>query len=231
MRTRTKRKRMVWMTSGVILASALLLYAFVFVNDKPGGLADWRMSHYMGLNGIIQIPLGKTPEDAVQQFRNYPSMQVIYREPIDGGILLFIKRFYQKDGNDLQVEYARKTWLGWKWGWGGGYGIGGSLQTKAALNYMSIPEVEGISTPFPIVFGDVLDPSVNKVTVETKGKDTGNYEAKLTDLNNENRIWFVLLPSADYTSFEIKGFNAEGKLIANKTVSDLRDSGSIDLSD
>jgi hypothetical protein len=96
-------------------------------------------SHAMGLNGKIQIPLGKNPEDAIQQFRRFPSMQVIHQQPVEGGILLFIKRFYQQDGNDLQVEYVRKTWLGWKWAWGGGFGIGESkapLQAKSALNYM-----------------------------------------------------------------------------------------------
>jgi hypothetical protein len=40
----------------------------------------------------------------------------------------------------------------------------------------------------------------------------------------------VLLPSSDSTPFDIEGFNAEGELIANKTINDPRDSGSIDLS-
>lgn len=136
-----------------------------FVNDTLGGLWDWRMSHAMGLNGTNRIPLGKTPEDAIQQFCHFPSMQVIHREPVEGGLLLFIKRFYQQDGNDLQVEYVRKTWLGWKWAWGGGYGIGGSkspMSAKSALNYMSMPKVENISTPFPMVFGDVLDSTIKK---------------------------------------------------------------------
>jgi len=136
----TKQKRLLWITSSVIVASAITLYILAFFNDTPGGLSDWRMSHAMGLNDTIRIPLGKTPEDAIQQFRDFSSMQVIHREPVDGGMLLFIKRFYEKDGNDLQVEYVRKTWFGWKWSWGGGYGIGGR-NYPTALNYMSMPEV------------------------------------------------------------------------------------------
>jgi hypothetical protein len=227
-----KQKRIVWITTGLIFTSAVLLYALAFVNDTPGGLSDWRMSHAMGLNSTIHIPLGKTSEDAIQQFRRFPSMQVIHREPVEGGILLFIKRFYQQDGSDLQVEYARKTWLGWKWAWGGGYGIGGSkppLQAKPALNYMSMPKLENISTPFPMVFGDVMDPSIKNVTVEIKGKGTGKYNAKLTGAKTGNMIWFVFLPSSDSTPFDIEGFNEEGDLIAYKTINDPRDSGSIDL--
>jgi len=70
------------------------------------------MAHAMGLSGTIHIPLSKTPDDAVQQFRGLPSMQVIHREPVEGGILLFVKRFNEEDASNLQVEYARKTWLG-----------------------------------------------------------------------------------------------------------------------
>jgi hypothetical protein len=154
------------------------------------------MSHGMRLNGTIRTPLGKTPEDAIQQFRRFPSMQVIHREPVEGGILLFIKRFYQQDGNDLQVEYVRKTWLGWKWAWGGGFGITESkspLQAKSAINYMSMPRVE-ISTPFPMVFGDVLDPSIKNVTVEIKGKRPGKYNAKLTGVKTGIRSGLCFCP-------------------------------------
>jgi hypothetical protein len=224
-----KQKRIARITIGFLFASAVLLYALVYVNDTPGGISDWRMSRAMGLNGTIHIPLGKTPEDAIQQFRRFPSMQVIHREPVEGGILLFIKRFSQQDGSDLQVEYARKTWLGWKWAWGGGYGIGGSPQAKSALNYMSIPKVDNISTPFPIVFGDVLDPTISNVTIEIKGNGTDKFNAKLTGENTENRIWFAILPSTVSTPFDIEGFNEDGDLIAYKTINDSRDSGSINV--
>jgi hypothetical protein len=224
-----RQKRIIWITTGVIFATAILLFALALINDTPGGLSDWRMSHNMGLNGTIRTPLGKTPEEAIQQFRHFPSMQVIHRESVDGGILLFIKRYYQQNGTDLQVEYARKTWLGWKWTWGGGYGIGGNnspLQAKSALTYMSMPKIDHISTPFPIVFGEVLDPSIKNVSVEIKGN---KYKAKLTGVETGHIIWFVFLPSTDSSPFDIEGFNDKGDLIAYKPTNDLRDSGSIDL--
>lgn len=229
MRILIKYKRIIWTTTTLILSSVVLFYALVFVNDRPGGLSDRRMSHAMGVSGTIHIPLSKTPDDAVQQFRGLPSMQVIHREPVEGGILLFVKRFNEKDASNLQVEYARKTWLGWKWVWGGGFAIGESLQTKSALNYMSMPKIDNISTPFPMVFGDVLDPTIMNVTVEIKGK--GKYNAKLIEVDPGKMIWFVFLPSSSSTPFDIEGFNEEGDLIAYKTINDPRDSGSIDLRD
>lgn len=222
-----KKKRVLWMITGLIVAVPLLLYAYAFINDTPGGLADRRMSRAIGLNGTMHIPLGKTPEDAVQGVRNFSSFQVVHQEPVNGGALLFIKRFYQHDGNDLQVEYVRKTWLGWKWVWGGGYGIGEGLQVKSALNYMSMPKVDNIRTPFPIVFGDVLDPSIKSVTIKIQGK--GEYKAKLTGVPSEDMIWYAFLPSSESTPFDIEGFNEEGDLIAHKTITDPNDSGTVDL--
>ncbi|WP_441913474.1 hypothetical protein [Paenibacillus sp. MCAF9] len=130
------------------------------------------------------------------------------------------------------MEYVRKTWLGWKWAWGGGYGIGGSKSPnleKSVLNYMSMSTVANISTPFPMVIGDVLDPSIKSILVKIKGNGSGKYNAKLTGIDTGHMIWFMFLPSSDFTPFDIEGFNENGDLIANKTISDQRSSGSIDL--
>ncbi|KGE17142.1 hypothetical protein PWYN_21105 [Paenibacillus wynnii] len=217
-----------WICSGLILASALLFYAIVYLYDRPGGFLDQRMSHAMGQEDTIHIPLGKTAEEAIQLFRRSPTLNVIHREPVEGGVLLFMNRIKQEVSN-LQLEYVRKTWLGWKWGWGGEFSIGSSLQSKSALNYMSIPAIKGISTPFPLVYGDVLNASIKSVTVDIKGTD--KYNAKLTKVTSEQTIWFVLLPSTASTPFNIEGYNEQGDLIAVKTISDSRDSGWIDLRD
>ncbi|GAB6990242.1 hypothetical protein [Paenibacillus pini] len=226
---RIKPKQIISWVMIVLIVALFLLYAFVVVNDKPGGLSDWRMSRVIGLKSTIRIPIGKTPDEAVQKFRMFSSMDVIHRERVDGGSILFINRSPQKEGSYLQVEYVRETWLGWKWVWGGGYGIGksDSPQAKPALNYMSMPEVENVSTPFPIVFGDILDSSIKNVTVESKS--IGKHKAKLSAINSEKRIWFVLLPSLEFIPFVIKGFNEKGELLAFKTITDPRDMGLIDL--
>jgi len=81
-----------------------------------------------------------------------------------------------------------------------------------------MPKIDNISTPFPMVFGDVLDATIMNVTVEIKGK--GKYNAKLTEVDPGKMIWFVFLPSSSSTPFEIEGFNEEGDLIAYKTIND-----------
>ncbi|MCL6604830.1 MAG: hypothetical protein K6T94_18360 [Paenibacillus sp.] len=220
---------------GVIFASVVLIYASVYTYDRPGGLSDWRMSQNMGMAGTIHIPLGETPEDAIQQFRNFMGMEVIHREPVDSGMLLFFKKNNQEENINLQVEYARKTWLGWKWGWGGGYSISKSLQADSALNYMIMPREKGLSTPFPLVFGYVLNSSIQSITVEVKGRVEGEgesqseYHAKLTKGDIGQTIWFVSLPSSTSMPFDIKGFDEKGELLAEKTITDPRDSGSVEF--
>lgn len=61
------RKRIFQLAIAVLFASAVLIYVFAYINAAPGGLSDRRMSHATGLKGTIKIPLGKTPEDAIQQ--------------------------------------------------------------------------------------------------------------------------------------------------------------------
>lgn len=225
----TKPLRWVWTATGVIVSAAILFYAFIYIYERPGGIADWRLSRALGQSETIQIPLGDTPEDAVGQFRRSPSAQMIHREAVDGGMLLFYKRLDDQDSNNLQVEYTRKTWLGWKWVWGGGYGIGNVHQAKSALNYMGIPVLKKVPTPFPIVFGDVLNPSVKKVNVEAEGTGEGTYHAQIIEIASGERIWFAFLPSAAVPSYDIKVWGDKNVLIAEKNITDLQDMGPIDL--
>jgi hypothetical protein len=222
-----RSSRLFWIGVGALLTCIILGFAYAVAKDLPGGLEDRRMSHVIG--GTIRIPLGKTPEEAVQKVRQFPVMQVIHKESVDGGVLLFIKRFYQKEGSDLQIEYVRKTWLGWKWVWGGGYGIGGSTTVKAMLNYMVMPKIEGINTPFPMVVGEVLDPSIKSVNIVVNGQRPGVYAAKSAGSEVGHTIWFSFLPLSVSPPFEIEALNARGDIVVRKTINDTRSYGPISL--
>ncbi|MGC5772112.1 hypothetical protein J4O75_07145 [Paenibacillus pabuli] len=228
-----RSKRIIRFTAIVVLLLLILATAFVYVNDRAGGLSDWRMSKAMGMRETIHIPIGKTSAEAIQKFRgNDDSLQIIHQEPVNGGMILFTHRTSQENNSNLQVEYARKILFGWKWVWGGGYSIGQSSQFTAALDYMSIPELDHISTPFPMVFGHILDPSIKRITIEIKvnGKPVVS-EAKLVEVGPEQVIWFVFLSSSATIPYEIKGFNDKGELITHKKIEDPNDSGSLILGD
>ncbi|MFD1905839.1 hypothetical protein ACFSQ7_20190 [Paenibacillus rhizoplanae] len=148
------------------------------------------MSQALGLEQTLQIPLGGSPEEAVRLFRESDSMTVVHEETVGRGALVFLTQSGQQEGGDLQVEYVRKTWLGWKWVWGAGYGPG-EEPSLAAMNYMRVPEIEQVSTPFPMVFGELLDPAIEKIIVKQKEAGTDKSEAKLITAASGRTIWFA----------------------------------------
>ncbi|WP_146217223.1 MULTISPECIES: hypothetical protein [Paenibacillus] len=138
---------------------------------------------------------------------------------------MFKQKSSQENNSNLQMEYARK-----KWAWGGGYSIGESSQFTSAMDYMSIPELSHISTPFPMLFGHILDPAIQRVTVEFEGNEERVLaEAKLVEVGPESIIWFVSLPSSATIPYEIKGFNDKGELVTHKQMDDPNGMGSMVL--
>ncbi|MFD2700596.1 hypothetical protein ACFSVM_08940 [Paenibacillus shunpengii] len=229
MTQQTKRNRMMMFTIlAVILLSAAIFYAAIFIIERPGSIADRRLSEAVGMTeGILEIPIGKTPEEAVEQFRGGSSSPyVIHQEPVDKGVLLF-KTSTRQGSENLQVEYVRNTRIGWKWVWGGGFSNHEASDEPSAVHYMSLPELKGVSTPFPMLFGYVFDPSIVRITVETM-KD-GSNEAKQIEVGPDERLWFVFLPSSADMPYEIKGYDESGEQIASKMIDDPNDSGIFDL--
>ncbi|MBD3918460.1 hypothetical protein H8B09_06815 [Paenibacillus sp. PR3] len=221
------RKRLYWIGAGILIICLFLTVAYTLVKDLPGGFADQKLSHKTGLEGTMRIPLGKTPEDAVLKFRDFKTMQVIHKESVKEGMLLFIKRFNKEEGTDLQLEFVRKTWLGWKWGWGGGFSIGSI--TNSSLDYMVMQKINGVNNPFPLVYGEVFNPSITNINIVTEGQNADVYAAKLIDAQAEHKIWLSLLPESLTTPFEIQAFNAKGDIVVRKTINDLTDSGEITI--
>lgn len=64
---------------------------------------DQRMSRAMGMSQSIRIPLGKTPDDAIQLMLNPPMSQVLHREPVDDGVLVFTSQISQLEMNHFQI--------------------------------------------------------------------------------------------------------------------------------
>ncbi|WP_454191319.1 hypothetical protein [Paenibacillus sp. Marseille-Q7038] len=216
-------KRLIWIITIVLLS--VLLFFIMFLNDRPGGFSDYRTSKALGMTSSIKIPLGKTPEEAVQKFRGNDSPnRVIYQETVEEGVLVFTNHPEKEDTTNLQVEFVRKAGLGWKWVWGGGFG---SSKSNAALIYMSMAGLNDIPTPFPLIFGNVLDPSIKSITAENN--ESGVIKAKLINIDSDKTIWFVLIPSAVVPPIEIKGFNQKGELVADGIINTFDDSNNIEL--
>ncbi|MFC3799472.1 hypothetical protein [Cohnella sp. GCM10012308] len=221
---------------GVVAALAVMILAagIGYFYEAPGGFADRRLSKAMGLNGsTLHIPIGRTPEEAVEKFRRFDTMRVVHREAVDGGVLLFIKRNIQPNGTELQVEFVRRTWLGWKWGMGGGYGIGygepGEAGVRSLLNYMTMPsKYPGVPGPYPLVVGELTDASVAGVILKTSGEKPGKYAADIVEYEPGKRFWFVLLPEFAELPYTVQALDDQGNIAAEKTLKDpVNDTGDL----
>ncbi|WP_435167546.1 hypothetical protein [Paenibacillus glycanilyticus] len=222
--------RQIWlMRTAIAIAVCLVLFiGFVYAYDRPGGIADWRLSREAGYPGTVKIPLGETPEDAVLKFRGMPEYQVLLQEKFNRGVLVFTKRNEQSDSNNnLGIDFVRKTWLGWKWVYGANYGLSVSSDQNEALDFMSIPKYKGINGPFPIIYGQLANSAVAGVIVTVGGEAAGEYNAKIISEGVQQRIWYALLPAAADKPYKIEALNGEGKAVASKTFDDPTDFGSI----
>lgn len=98
------------------------------------------------------------------------------------------------------------------------------------MNYMRLPELEQVSTPFPLVFGEVLSPSIRHITLRQKEAGTDKSEAKLVTAASGRTIWFAFQAATAGVPFEIQGTDEDGKAVVSTIVTDARGSGSVDWS-
>jgi hypothetical protein len=220
--------------TGMLVVVLLLAYSTIYVIEKPGGIADWRMSKAMGQTGTLRIPLERTSEEAIRQFRRSSNLQykIILREPVPGGVLQFSKRLQLQDrgGTDLQVEMARKAWLGWKWASGGGYVIGGDkmdASSDSALSYMRMPirleKPKGTS----LLFGEIGDTSIRHIVVKSDKAEAREYEAKIVKTDEGYIVWYLVVPVSVGVPFDMQAYTDQNELRAKQTITTERENGSI----
>lgn len=100
---------------------------------------------------------------------------------------------------------------------GGGYAMSSGLNSDEALNYMSMPKFKGIDGPFPIVFGQIRNSTIENVFVSCGGNDAGRYDAELIEYRSGYRLWYVVLPLSATAPYKIKALNGNRVVIASKT--------------
>lgn len=62
-----KQKNWVWRSAGAVIAVVVALAGWAYLYDMPGGIADRRFSKESGLSQTIRIPIGQSPQEAVQK--------------------------------------------------------------------------------------------------------------------------------------------------------------------
>ncbi len=152
---------------------------------------------------------GKTIEEAIEK-SSRQVVKIIHEEKVKGGEVVF---FYKSinGGKDFTVAsgYIKKTLWGWEWVYGGEHSHSEPGQPMTAQYF---PTTQ--NTPFPLAFGEISDPQIVRVSVQT-AKRIIEKEGRIVQ-NNNMRIWFVFLNSLDCTKIEVTGLSQSGQTIASK---------------
>ncbi|NQX63854.1 hypothetical protein [Paenibacillus qinlingensis] len=219
--------------TGIFLVVLILAYSTIYMIEKPGGIADWRISKAMGLTETLRVPLGDTPEEAIRQFRGSSFEQIfktIFREPVQGDVLQFSKLLQNHSGTDLRVDIAKKLWLGWKWTSGGGYSIGGDkmdASSDSALSYMMMPMRWEKPKGNSLLFGEIGDTSITHIVVKGNEAVARDYAAEIVKTDEGYIVWYMILPASVRVPFDIQAYTDQNELRAKLTITTEQVNGSI----
>jgi hypothetical protein len=153
---------------------------------------------------------------------------LIHEHAVPDGVVAFFLRNMPNHGINVGAEYVRKTSNGWKWGYGGSFGASnvqlGLTDTDArketfhAEYFLSTEGTEFGKTPFPMIYGVVLNPDINRMTV--KDYLTGlEKQAEIVELERNFKLFYVFVDKTQGMKFDITGYAKDGEVV-HKEISD-----------
>jgi len=172
------------------------------------------------LGGILMHLLpskatGNTIEQAIEK-SGRQVVKVIREEKVKGGEVVF---FYKSinGGKDytMAAGYIKKTLWGWEWVIGG-EGLHAGLGRSITAQYF--PPTQ--NTPFPLAFGDVSDPQIVRISVQTE-IGTTDKETSIVE-NGTTRIWYVFLNPSDGHLTTVIGQSQSGQILFAENISLLQ---------
>jgi len=155
---------------------------------------------------------GKTIEQAIEKSGRQVE-KIIHEEKVKGGEAVFFKKSIN-GGKDytMAAGYIKKTLWGWEWVIGGEGSHAGLGQPITAQYFPSTQ-----NTPFPLAFGNVSDPQIVRVSVQTE-KRTTDKETSIVE-NGTTRIWYTFLNPSDGPLTKVISQSQSGQILASKDIS------------
>ncbi|MBD2871385.1 hypothetical protein [Paenibacillus arenilitoris] len=210
-----RKQRWFWKTSVTTVCVALIgfiVYAWLFPMNLTNPAADPAIDD--NLRQVI------TERYRTLNVTGFEMDGIVHKEWTNEGVVVFYTRKYgQTDDEyaDLNLEYWKKTLLGWKWVTGGGYQFSNlnNLKRDGSLvfEYVTGTEPDGSGEPpLPIVYGESFNQEI--VNIELTDKQTHYKQvAKMIPIQDGRMIWFVRFPFYMGTQIEIQGLNEAGKTV------------------
>lgn len=165
--------------------------------------------------------------EAIEKVRgdNYVDY-IIHQQPVENGELVFFLRNIHDGQVQVVSEFVKKTWKGWKWGYGGSFGASNvrldlTQEEAKRETFCSqyLPSTKGaeFDSPFPMIYGIVLNPDFSRIVV--KDYVTGlEKQTKLVEVNENFRLFYVLLDDVQGKKFDIIAFDRFGGILHTVTI-------------
>ena len=167
---------------------------------------------------------GETIEQAIEK-SGRQVVKVIHEEKVKGGeVVFFYKSINAGKSSTMASGYIKKTFWGWEWVSGGELSRA-SVEPGQSLTAQYFPATKG--TPFPLSFGEISDPQIVRVRVQTD-KGTTDKETSIIE-NGTARIWYVFLNPSDGPLTKVIGQSLSGQILVSKDISLLQAEASTKL--
>jgi hypothetical protein len=136
---------------------------------------------------------------------------LIHQEEVPNGIVIFYVPNVKGDGTaeaSFEARFIKKTITGWKATLDRG-GTSGTLDQDIYSQYLAKLDSQ---SPFPMIFGEISNPNIEKIMVEYQDGQKVN-DVKTIKEKGEH-IWFAFVDKPkEETTYIIKGFSSSGQLI------------------
>ncbi|WP_027086634.1 hypothetical protein [Cohnella panacarvi] len=196
----------------MILAGSALVVIMAFVVFG----SSWfrQQTHFTSSNSISEQQL---MEILSRQDPNEVG-DILYQENWGNDGVLVFSRYMHRDREEMdwRADYVRTTNESLNWVGGGILNI--ELPTRIEMEndlyptftYRYIKHIEG--TPFPLLYGDYLNPALSKIRV-IQGNGDEIPARMIRNASGGHSLWFAFLSEAPDSSTVIEGLNEKGEVI------------------
>jgi hypothetical protein len=186
------------------------IIACVWIFNNPFPIHQVKVASTLSNNDVLRI---------IEQGETDPDMEMLYKEKVgNNGLLIFTKKIdTERQGMTWGVGYINELSHSWIRGGEAWFDFVSKTQYDLILkggfknlSPMYISAKEG--TPFPILYGDLIDPKVSEIRIS--GDNHFQQNAKIINqVHGGHSLWFIFLPNSTNTPFKVEYMDSKGKVI------------------
>ncbi|MDP5274217.1 hypothetical protein [Chengkuizengella axinellae] len=167
----------------------------------------------------------KTPIEAIEEVRDEIGF-ILHEMDVDGDKILMYSRDTGEESQQLNVDFVKKSWMGWTRGYGGSGSIPSYSENKFFMDVDSISSMYFPSTkdtpigdtPFPMFVGVLNNPNIETITMLSHL--TGEEQTVNLVQGSGYRIWYLFVTKEDGYEFTMKLLSSNGDIVYEEDINE-----------